>query len=99
MNQTARKGKTCGMCALAFLLALLFLAIVLPNTGRVVADHSTTPPIMQIVGRLRYSLIAIGVVTVPLALIVIGTFRRSRLTALGWVLLGALVVMAFMNGV
>jgi hypothetical protein len=84
-----------GECALAVLAALLFLAIVLPNAGRIALDHSTTPPTMHIVGRARDSLVLIGVVAVPLVLVLIGTLRRSWLATPGWILLAVLLGMAF----
>ncbi len=83
MEQTEHRGWMWGRCALAVFLALMFLGIVLPNTGRVVIDHTTTPPTPHIVGRVQGSLIAIVVAAVPLALVCIGTFRRSQLAIPG----------------
>lgn len=74
----------------------LFLGIVLPNMGRVIVDHSTTPPTLHIVRRTRDILKAVGMAAVPLALVFIGTFRRSQLALLGWILLAALDVLSFM---
>jgi len=64
-------------CALALLMALLFLGIVLPNLGRVIIDRSTTPPTLHIVERTRDSLIAVGIAAVPLALVLIGKAQSS----------------------
>ena len=97
MEQTEHRGWMWGRCALAVFLALMFLGIVLPNTGRVVFDHTTTPPTPHIVGRIRDSLIAVGMAVVPLTLVLIGTFRRSQLAIPGWILLAVLVVIATMK--
>jgi hypothetical protein len=83
--------------ALAVFLVLLFLGIILPSTGHVVIDHATTPPTPHIVGRIQGSLIAIAVAVVPLALICIGTFRRSPLAIPGWILLAVLIVIGIMK--
>ena len=99
MKQTEHRGWIWARCALALFLALLFLGIALPDMGRVVIDHSTTPPTTHVVGQLRDSLIAVGVTAVPLTLILVGTFRRSQLATSGWILLGVLVAIAFMKGV
>jgi hypothetical protein len=83
--------------ALAVFLVLVFLGIILPSTGRVVIGHATTPPTPHIVGRIQGSLIAVAVAVVPLALICIGTFRRSPLEIPGWILLAVLVVIVIMK--
>lgn len=84
-------------CVVAVFVALLFLGIVLPNTGRVVVDHTTTPPTAHIVDRVRDSLIAIGMAVVALALVIIGTFRHSQMAIPGWILLAVLVMIAMMK--
>ena len=83
--------------ALAVFLVLVFLGVILPSTGHVVIDHTTTPPTPHIVGRIQGSLIAIAVAVVPLALIYIGTFRRSPLAIPGWILLAVLIVIGIMK--
>jgi hypothetical protein len=94
-SKSEHKGWRWGRGTLAVLLALLFLGIGLPNTGRVVIDNTTTPPTTHIVGRARDSLILIGMVAVPCACIVFGMFRRSTVETVGWVLLIVLAVLAF----
>jgi hypothetical protein len=95
MGQSEQKGWHWGRGSLAVLLSILFLGIVLPNTGRVVLDHTTTPPTAHIVGRVRDSFILIGMVTVPLVCILLGMFRWPRIEIIGWVLLVVLVGLAF----
>ena len=97
MEQTKHRGWMWARCALALLLALLSLSIVLPNAGRIVIDHSTTPPTPLVVDRVRDCLIAVGAVAVSLTLICIGTFRRSQLAIPGWILLALQVVTSFMK--
>ena len=80
---------------LACFMVLLILGIGLPNTGRVVIDHTTTPPTPHIVGRVRDCLVLIGVAAVPFVLILVGIFRRSWLAIPGWILLAVLLMMAF----
>jgi hypothetical protein len=96
MNQTEHRGWM-WQFGLAFFKAFLVLGIGLPNTGRIVIDHTTTPPTTHIVGRSHDSLILIGAVAVPLVLILAGIFRRSWLAVPGWILLAVLLVMAFMK--
>ncbi|MHB8522255.1 MAG: hypothetical protein ACYDH9_16060 [Limisphaerales bacterium] len=97
MEKTGHKGWMWGRCVLAAFIAVLFLAIVLPNTGRIVFDQTTTPSTLHIVGRVRQSLIMIGIAAVPVALILVGTFRRSRLEIPGWILLAVLIGMLLMK--
>lgn len=97
MEQSERKGWMWGRCALAFFLALVFLGIVLPNSGRVVIDQTTTPPTPHIVGRVRDGLLMVGIAVVPLALVIAGIFRRSQMEIPGWILLFVLVVIGFMK--
>jgi hypothetical protein len=90
-------GKICAKCGLAVVVTALFLAITLPNTGRVVLDRTTTPPTPHVVGSLRDTVVLIGIATVPLALVLIGTLRRSQLVIPGWILLAVLVLILFLK--
>ena len=83
---------------MAVLVALLWLGFLLPNTGRIVIDQMTAPPTPHIVGRVRDSLILIGIVAVPVSLIFVGASRRSQIEIPGWILLAVLIVMACMKG-
>ncbi len=87
MEQNERKGWPWGRSALAILLALMFVAAILPSTGRIVVDQTTTPPTRKIVGQARAGLVLVGIVAVPLACIFFGMRRRPGLEAVGWVFL------------
>ncbi len=84
-------------CVLAALLAAVFLGIVIPNSGQVVIDRSTTPPAVHIVGRAVACWVAGAAVAVPLALVCLGTIRRSRLAIPGWILLSVLLLLAILR--
>lgn len=86
-----------GRCVSATLVAAFFLAVEMPNTGRVVRDSTTTPPTFHIVGRVSGSLLVIAMAAVPLALVFIGIFRRSQIEIPGWILLIFLIVMLFLK--
>ena len=94
MQQIEHRGWLWGKCALAVLLALIFLGIIIPNTGRIVIDHTTTPPTPHVVGRLSGVLLALSFAAVSLGLVLIGTFRRSQVSVVGWILLVLLVVLS-----
>ena len=83
---------------LACFLVLLILSVNLPNAGKVVIDHTTTPATAHIVGRLQDSLVLIGLVGVPFAMILGSFFRLSWLAIPDWILLASLFIMAFMKG-
>ena len=97
VKQIEQRGRIWTKCALAVVVAAMFLAVMLPNTGRVVVDHATTPPTPHIVGRLRDTVVVISMAAVPLALVLIGTQRRSRIAIPGWTLLAVLVLMLFLK--
>jgi hypothetical protein len=69
---------------------------VLPNCGHGVVDETTTPPTIHIVGVRRDMIIVIAMTAVPLALILIGTLRASRVAIPGWILLGILLLSLFL---
>jgi hypothetical protein len=94
MEHPNQKGWLWAHCAMALFTALLLLAMVLPNAGRVVVDHTTPPPTPHIVGRLHDSLVLICIAGVPLLLIIMGVFfRRSWLVIPGWILMAALMAL------
>ncbi len=74
----------------ATIIALLFLATVLPSVGRIEVDYSTEPPTSRIVDRFKDGAFVCAVVSVPWSLIVVGTLRKSEMAIPGWVLLFAL---------
>ena len=80
---------------MAVALTTFWIGVVLPNCGHGVVDETTTPPTIHIVGVVRDRVIVIATAAVPLALILIGTLRRSRLSIPGWTLLGILLLCLF----
>jgi hypothetical protein len=74
--------RKCGRGAFAILLALLGLAIVLPNMGHFVND-----PITRFVTAFRDGIFLYVALLVPLICIFVGMFRTSLLEYIGWALL------------
>ena len=75
----------------AILVALLVVAIGLPNAGRVVIDPAS-PQTAHVEGRVRDSLIIIGMAVLPLVGILFLGRRWWFIEAIGWVLLLLLFV-------
>ena len=84
--------------AVAALFALLFLAILIPNTGRIVVDTSTTPPSYHIEDRRRQIATLLAMLVVPLVCICFGARRSRILEVFGWVLLVGLFILATQKG-
>jgi len=82
-----------GRLSVAVLLSLLFLAMIIPNLGRVVVDHSTTPPTFIIKDRPQQIAMFVGILLVPVACIFFGA-RRFWLEFIGWALLAGLFILA-----
>lgn len=80
--------------AAAALLSFLFLAILIPNTGRIVVDLSTTPPTYNITERPQQIAMLVAMLLVPLACIFFGVRRFRVLEFIGWFLLVGLFVLA-----
>jgi hypothetical protein len=80
----------------AVLMALLVVAIALPNAGRVVIDHSA-PQGGHIEGRVRDSIVIIGITLLPLACILFIGRRWWVVEAVGWTLLLLLFVGAILH--
>jgi len=80
------------------LCALLFLAILIPNTGRIVMDTATTPPTHQIKDRPQQIAMLLAMLAVPLACIFFGARRSRSLEIFGWVLLVGLFILATQKG-
>jgi hypothetical protein len=80
----------------ALLVALLVIAIGLPNAGRVVVDPAT-PQTAHIEGRVRDSLIIIAMAVLPLFFILFLGRRWWFLEAIGWFLLVFLFVGAIFH--
>lgn len=82
---------------LAALVALLILAITLPNTGKVVVDHSVSPPRVytQPLPVVVWPLLSLTVLSV--LCIVIPGRRWIFFDWLGWFILAVLLVGAFMR--
>jgi hypothetical protein len=84
--------------SLAVLIALLFLGILIPNTGRVIVDTSTTPATFQIVGRPQQIAMLVGLLLVPFGCIFLGARRSRVVETIGWVLLVGLFILATQKG-
>src|SRR5262245_43110252 len=84
-----------GRSGLAAFLAFFFLAVVLPNAGRVVIDRSTEPPKTHIVWVTPASVSFCAMAVIPVCCVLAGAFSRRRtMETIGWVLLvGVLVLM------
>ena len=80
----------------AALLSFLFLAMLIPNVGKIVVDRSTTPATYTITDRPQQIAMLVGLLLVPLSLIYLGAkgigFRV--LEHIGWMLLSVLVILA-----
>ena len=91
-----------GRAVAAALLWLLLLAIGLPGTGYVIADHAPVPPSMWRVAMFAVHpasfFIFVGEVTIPFVCIIIGLRQGGRLEAAGWSLLGVIVILALLAG-
>ena len=81
----------------AFLLSLLFLAILIPHTGRIHLDRSTQPPSLIITDRPRQIATLVSMLAVPLSWIYLGARRYRSLELVGWFLLIALFAWATCN--
>ena len=95
-NMKLRVGKV--RASLAASCAFLFLGILIPNTGRIVADTSTIPPTIQITDRPQQIATLVAMVVVPLACIFFGARRNRTLEVFGWVLLVGLFLLATQKG-
>ena len=80
--------------AAAAILAFLFLSILIPNTGRIVVDHSTNPPTYLIKDRPQHIVMLVVILLVPLNCIYFGARRFPILELIGWVLLVGLFIVA-----
>jgi hypothetical protein len=87
-----------GRILLAGFFALMFLAMVIPCTGRIVIDHTATSYTSKIVDRPKHIAILLGVVAVPLSCIFIGAKRSSGLELFGWLALIFLLILPFFKG-
>ena len=84
--------------SLAALVTLLFLGILIPNTGRIVVDTSTTPATYHIKDRPQQIAMLVGMLAVPFACIFFGARRSRVLEIIGWVLLVGLFILATQKG-
>jgi hypothetical protein len=83
---------------IASLFAFLLLAILIPNTGRIIVDHSTTPTTFIIKDRPQQIAGIVAILLVPLVCIYFGTRDRLRfLEFVGWVLMAGLFILLMQN--
>lgn len=78
----------------ALLLSLLFLVILIPNTGRMHIDRSTSPPTFTVIDRPQEIVKLVSMLVVPLAWIYFGARRSGLMEFAGWFLLIALFVLS-----
>ena len=97
VEQFNKRSWRCWRGALAFLLGLLFLAIVLPNAGRIAIDQSTTQPTPHIVDRVQQSLAPVSLVIVALTCICVSIWRRWDFEIVGWALLAICLGLSFLK--
>ena len=83
---------------LAGILALLYLAAVIPSTGRIVADNSTTPVTYHIMGRPQQIIILLGFVMAPFACVLFGTRHSRLLECIGWIAYASLLFQVLLMG-
>ena len=83
-----------GRVAGALVFSLLFLSILIPNTGRIVVDRSTTPPTYTITERPQQIAMLVAMLLVPLVCIYFGARRFPFLEFIGWALLVGLFILA-----
>ncbi len=76
-------------------MALIFLAMLIPSTGRIVIDHTATSYTSKIVDRPKHIAILLGIVSVPLLCIFIGAKRSDGLELFGWLALTFLILLPF----
>jgi len=91
-NSKSRIGRR--RVAGALLLSFLFLFILIPNTGRIVVDRSTTPETYTITERPQQIAMLVALLLVPLACIYFGAGRFRFVEFIGWALLVGLFIMA-----
>src|SRR5262249_32594084 len=88
MEPTGQNSWRWGRSGLALFLAIVFLAVQLPKTGR------TEPPKTHIVWINPSSVLVCGMAIVPLLCIVAGIFsRRPRMEIIGWVLIAGVITL------
>jgi hypothetical protein len=76
---------------LAVFLVYVFVGMVFSGAGWIIADHSTTPPTLHIVGQFRDTLPAIVIAFISLVCIHIGIWKRRALEIVGWGILLAFI--------
>jgi hypothetical protein len=82
MKKTDTMVRKCGRGTFAILLALVGLAIELPNMGHFVNDPTT-----RFVTTFRDQVFLYAGLLIPLVCIFVGMFRASMLEYIGWALL------------
>lgn len=79
---------------MALLFSFLFLAVLIPHTGKIIANHSANPPTFTITDRPQEITMLICLLLVPLACIYFGVKKFRFLEFVGWLLLAGLFVIA-----
>jgi hypothetical protein len=80
----------------ALLLGLFVVAVALPNAGKVVIDHTTSPPTPRVEGLVTMSFIIVALGVLPAACIFFLGRRWIFAEVIGWLLLAYLVFGIFL---
>jgi len=77
------------------LLALFVMAVALPNAGRVVVDHTTSPPTPHVESLFTQGAVIVALALLPVLCILFAGRRWLFAEVAGWVFLLLLVAVAF----
>ena len=73
---------------------LLFMAMTIPSTGRIVMDESTTPPTVRVEDRVQHIVVLALFFGVPVLAIILGELlQRSVPVFIGWIIIGIYALM------
>jgi hypothetical protein len=81
----------------ALFLALLVMAVAIPNTGKIIIDRTTSPPTTHIEGRFMQSAIIVVIALLPVVCISFLDRRWIAAEVLGWLMLCYLVIGMFLK--
>jgi len=80
--------------SVATILAFLVMAVALPNAGRVVVDHTTTPPTPHVEHLFTQGALIVALALLPVLCILFVGLRWLFAELAGWLVLLLLVVVA-----
>jgi len=82
---------------LAMILALFVMVVALPNAGKVVVDHTTTPPTLHVEGFFTQGAVIVALALFPVLCILFIGRRWLFAEVAGWLVLLLLVAVAVTN--